>query len=98
METKGIADWTDLDYAQAAIDMLPGTVEEIRTFFVTEEVTGLRCGAQLCPVAIWLARWTGQPMSVGVGAFRFAKSGDRHPIPYVVQQFVSQFDRGEITL
>lgn len=42
-------EWTDIDYAQAAIDMLPGSVEEIAAFLRDHKVRGERRSAFSCP-------------------------------------------------
>ena len=54
---KGIETWTDVDYAQAAIDMLPGTVEEIKAFMPAQKVSNRWVGC-LCPIDQWVNKWT----------------------------------------
>ena len=54
-------EWTDVDYAQAAIDMLPGTVEEIEEFLrvhgIKNQPTHPR--SHTCPIAQWINKWAG---------------------------------------
>lgn len=48
-----IDSWTDLDYAQAAIDMLPGSVEEIAEFLRDQGIQQVpKYSANNCPVAL----------------------------------------------
>ena len=58
---KGIENWTDVDYAQAAIDMLPGTVEEIEEFLRAQGIQNKRTypRSQTCPIARWINKWAG---------------------------------------
>ena len=49
-------EWTDVDYAQAAIDMLPGTVEEIEEFMrvqgIKNRTTPFITRSRSCPIAL----------------------------------------------
>lgn len=50
-------EWTDKDYAQAAIDMLPDAPEEIGTFLKVHRVPipNYRTSS---PISGWVRRWT----------------------------------------
>lgn len=57
-----IDSWTDLDYAQAAIDMLPGSVEEIAEFMAAQRITNKwadLAGSTECPLTRWIVKWVG---------------------------------------
>lgn len=95
-------EWTDLDYAQAAIDMLPGSVEEIAEFLRVNKVEGRSHSGWNCPVANWVHRWTGEADSfVGretlevrgrYGKFQYLS------LPQPVRQFIHHYDYGDISL
>lgn len=100
----GIESWTDEDYALAAIDMLPGSVEEIEEFLRGQRITGKRLGITECPIAVWMNRWTGgipgTDSSVRVVGLFYRNSYDSisFPLPLVVANFILAFDRGVIKL
>lgn len=89
-------EWTDLDYAQAAIDMLPGTVEEMREFFINQGIKGDRGNPFQCPLARWVVRWVGGAASVGV-LIRLP-NGSYIRTPYTWRVFMRAFDSGRISL
>lgn len=97
----GIESWTDVEYAQAAIDMLPGTVEEIKAFLRREGITGRRMSGTMCPIARWVQKWTGREDSY-MGNYNFYPcgypSGPEFPVSNAVTQFVWDFDSGRISL
>lgn len=94
-------EWTDLDYAQAAIDMLPGSVEEIVEFLKREGITGYKWSGTHCPIAHWIQKWTGREDSY-VGRFNAYPCG--YPfgpdisVPAPVTRFVDAFDAGRVSL
>ena len=84
--------WTDVDYAQAAIDMLPGTVEEIEEFMRVHKIKGQPNSSRLCPVANWMMRWTGGAVSVGFDTGGPLTALERVAIPEAVREFIYKFD------
>lgn len=99
---KGIENWTDVDYAQAAIDMLPGTVEEIREMLANQGITRSKRGVPIikgCPVGQWVNRWTDHPAAVNhFTAHPFYLGGGLGggwsvSLPDPVQEFILEFDR-----
>ena len=91
-------EWTDIDYAQAAIDMLPGTVEEIEEFLRAQGIKNKKAPdwrefrSRSCPVAQWVNKWT--EASTGVG-FSFATVTGQDPIllPESVRDYIIYADR-----
>jgi hypothetical protein len=91
-----LTDWSDADYAQAALDMLPDTAEEIAEFFLVQGINGERRKCWSCPVAVWLERWTGRLVEVG---WSQAYVGDEVlALPQAAAKFISRFDSGWIAL
>lgn len=90
-------EWTDLDYAQAAIDMLPGSVEEIEEWMKLHEVKGVANSHTRCPVAKWTERWTGKQMSIGVEDMRVRYEEAKLPLPEPVTLYIMAVDRGIIS-
>lgn len=93
---KGIASWTDVDYAQAAIDMLPGTVEEIEEFLAAQKI-GPTCrrDGNRCPIAKWVIKWTGHVVYAGtynVYMGEHVGQGQMIPYPEPVWRFISRYD------
>lgn len=88
-------EWTDLDYAQAAIDMLPGSVEEIEEFLKAQRLRGIDQGAYNCPVAKWVSRWTGERSASGVWQCWPNDDAEEVRLPRPVSDFVLAFDRGQ---
>lgn len=102
-KSHGIADWTDLDYAQAAIDMLPGTVGEIVRTLRANEIKGHRSDAHHCPIARWVNRWVGSDTVTVSQSFIYPQT----PLPFGqdfirtptnIGAFISEFDAGIVTL
>jgi hypothetical protein len=96
-------EWTDKDYAQAAIDMLPGTVEEIAEFLRVHEIVGSRWSAHRCPIAQWVQKWTGDSEWVTPGRVvsdSVIEDDWEWEIenPPAVQGFIRRYDAGLITL
>ena len=88
-------EWTDVDYAQAAIDMLPGTVEEIEAFMKTHGIknrtTPFITRSRSCPVAQWVSRWTDGKAGAG---FSFVNvDGEGFSIPEPVRDYIIYADR-----
>lgn len=91
-------EWTDLDYAQAAIDMLPGSVEEIVTHMRANRIILSQSWTDgwSCPVAQWVHRWTGEDNSFVTGT-RVESGGVWHPVkwavlPQPVRDFIDAYD------
>lgn len=57
-------EWTDLDYAQAAIDMLPESVEEIEVFLASHGIKS-RWERFDCPIDRWVKKWTDHDVATG---------------------------------
>ena len=88
-------DWTDVEYAQAAIDMLPGTVEEIEEFMKVHGIknrTPITIPRSLdCPLAQWVSKWTGIKPSVGFSWVTLG--GESLPLPESVRDYIIYADR-----
>jgi hypothetical protein len=80
---------TDLEYAQAAIDMLPGSVEEIDAFLRAQKILP-RWKNGYCPIERWVGKWTGEE-NPAVGHLTIA--GDI-PTPTEVSAYMFWVDRG----
>ena len=84
-------EWTDVDYAQAAIDMLPGTVEEIDAWMKVHGIKNLPPGngarSCVCPIAQWIRRWTGTESTAGY-EYAAAVLGQVIALPKPVQQYI----------
>lgn len=89
---------TDLDYAQAAIDMLPESVDEIAAFFRVHKIKGRRQSAFHCPIANWVMRWT-DTQKVSVATFVYVGDHD-NPIKSTkaMTDFMYAFDSKRIVL
>lgn len=57
---------TDVEYAQAAIDMLPGTVEEIVEFLAAQKIESKWIGCK-CPITRYVDKWVDG--NTGMGTF-----------------------------
>ena len=95
---KGIENWTDIDYAQAAIDMLPGTVEEIRAMLADQGIKRSKPGVSIvrgCPIGQWVNKWTDRPAAVNHDeAHPVYYPGDYQVVlPNPVQEFILEYDR-----
>lgn len=95
----GIKDWTDKDYAEAALDMLPGSVEEIVELFRTHNLKN-NYGASDCPLAQWVKKWTGGNdwatcLYVYSGSRKYEFKLAHHS---AINQFVIGFDNRQIIL
>ena len=90
-----VESWTDVDYAQAAIDMLPGTVEEIDAFMKTHGIknrTPITIPRSLdCPLAQWVSRWT--EVKTHVGFSWVTMGGESLPLPESVRDYIIYADR-----
>ena len=89
-------EWTDVDYAQAAIDMLPGSVEEIDLFLSTQDLgpTRQRDGNR-CPVARWVSKWVGHTVYAGTYSVYMGESvgeGEGVGYPESVWRYVARYD------
>lgn len=93
-------EWTDTEYAQAALDMLPGGVEEIAAFLRTHKIKGERTRAFDCPIANWVRKWTGNPKSATCSDKTWANENNSSLLknPPAVRAFIYAFDSGEISL
>lgn len=90
-------EWTDLDYAQAAIDMLPGSVEEMAVFLRAQKIKGVPSDSHSCPIAQWVRKWTGGHVSVGGSGTVYV--GDYDQIrDSKVDAFIDAYDYERITL
>lgn len=89
-----MTEWTDLDYAQAAIDMLPGTVEEIEEFLERQGIKNKRVylRSSTCPIAQWVQRWTGNPASY-VAWHYVEVGGEQMQLPDPVSDYILYADR-----
>lgn len=91
---RPISSWTDLDYAQAAIDMLPGTVEEIDALMRVhgiENKSRLYPRTSTCPIAQWVNKWTGGGW---IGIYDTTCRGHiQVSYPEAVRQYVIYADR-----
>src|SRR5688572_26310225 len=94
-------EWTDLDYAQAAIDMLPGSVEEMRWFLKDQGIKGHRTNprdrCRTCPIAQWVNKWTDVAVLVQLEEM-VPEAWDRGnnwdlTLPVHVSEFIEEFDR-----
>lgn len=91
--------WTDTDYAQAALDMLPGSVEEIAVFLRAHKIKGERGEMHGCPIARWVQKWTGNPRSGTYSAGTWPNDSlDKMPNPPAVRDFISAYDAGRISV
>lgn len=93
-------EWTDQEYAQAAIDMLPGSVEEIVEFLRVHKIKGESIRAFDCPIARWVQKWTGNPKSATYPGGTWASAGDDSFFrnPPAVMEFIYEFDAHRIDL
>ncbi len=97
---KDIAEWTDVDYAQAAIDMLPnGSVEEIAEFLRAQKIKGQLPDTQPCvgcPIAQWVNKWIDKKATVNrMDAYG---AGWSLRLPLLTQRFIRDFDNGMASL
>lgn len=95
-----IENWTDVDYAQAAIDMLPGSVEEIEEFLRVNGIKRAGRRGDTCPIAVWVKRWTGGSCFAGrsfIYPTGLATTGS-FPTPDHVREFISAYDHRLISL
>lgn len=91
---KGIESWTDVDYAQAAIDILPETVEEIDAWMTTHKIqnTKIHPRAVTCPIAQWIRRWT-DTNATAMGRTYATVNGEIIPVPIEITKYVQYSDR-----
>lgn len=94
-KVTGIASWTDVDYAQAAIDMLPGTVEEIVEWMRVHRIENKwqTPRTSTCPVVQWINKWT---EAEWVGLFKTAyipRTSSEIVYPNAVVRYVEYADR-----
>lgn len=82
-------EWTDVDYAQAAIDMLPETVEEIVEFLRAQGEPS-KWTDHGCPIGRWLRRWVDGRANSGYSTYRVGTSN--HNMPAHVQEYVRYVD------
>ncbi len=102
----GIASWTDIDYAQAAIDMLPdGSVEEIAEFLKVQRVKSVSVDktkyCTTCPIAQWVNKWTDNIVLVGFGCVELGARSTGYteiPLPMPAQRFILEYDAMKIRL
>lgn len=85
---------TDLEYAQAAIDMLPGSVEEIDVFLRAHKIKPTwKCGQ--CPIDRWLSKWVdhGYPTTYTT-LFEAMVYQGRISLPAPVSDYIAWVDFG----
>ena len=91
--------WTDRDYAQAALDMLPGSVEEIAVLLRAHGIKGEAGRAFSCPIARWVQKWTGNPKSATFSMCTWLNDFHDHvPNPPAVRDFIHAYDAGRISV
>ena len=88
-----MTEWTDRDYAQAAIDMLPETVEEIDELMRVHGIKNKKAQwrSTTCPVAQWVRKWTGGRDSVNFD-YATGEWGSVY-IPYAVREYIFHADK-----
>ncbi len=87
-----IKEWTDLDYARAALDLLPETPEDIARFLRVHGIHGRRPeNGWTCPIAKWVHRWT-DTEAILIGRYRFAINDAEYPLPRSVKDFIHMYD------
>ena len=94
MMGKGIESWTDVDYAQAAIDMLPGTVEEIDAWMKNYRIKnnpGVHPRSAHCPIAQWIRRWTNTEV-IHVGFSYVQVDGAEVRVPDHITRYIYAID------
>lgn len=94
----GIKGWTDREYVEAALDMLPEDVEEVGRFLrrqgVRESKVEMRAVCATCPIAQWVNKWTDREAYVGYNIV----SSDRRwstwqlTLPHSAKQFIRRWD------
>lgn len=87
-----MSDWTDIDYAQAAIDMLPGSVDEIEEFLRDQKIKSVWQGG-ICPVNRWVEKWTDWHAYVGFSTLSTKLSGSTVQLPEPVREYILKVDR-----
>lgn len=98
---SAVTEWSEADYARAALDMLPDTPEEIAEFFRVQGIKGERGNCWTCPIARWVSRWAGTDVWAGSLSIGDDRSGLRAwtmDTPFRAAMFMVRFDRGEVTL
>lgn len=92
-------EWTDIDYAQAAIDMLPESVEGIAEFLQAQGIRGIPNSSTRCPISLWVEKWMGRTASTGADQTGPITSGNpRIDLPTHVREFILAVDRKQIKL
>lgn len=95
-----IANWTDKNYAQAAIDMLPDDPYAIGPFLARQEVQARgRRDACECPINQWVSKWIdGQCITNALAVHKVDdENGWFVSIPEPVSRFIARFDTGMIS-
>lgn len=87
-----IKNWTDKDYAQAAIDMLPGSVEEIEEFLRAQRIPSKWVGLE-CPIRRWVEKWTDGQAGAGWENVHVYTPNSLLPTPEPVQAYILYVDR-----
>lgn len=90
-------EWTDLDYAQAAIDMLPGSVEEGIKFLRAQKIQNKRSVSRTgrsstCPISQWVRKWT-DTNNVYTGWSNTYVRNEALKLPKHVQELILELDR-----
>lgn len=93
-----IANWTDADYALAAIDMLPEDPEMIGRFLKDQGVSAKgRCDTHRCPVSQWINKWVDGEVVTGREFVKVLDvAGGIFNAPTHVSEFIRLFDGGHI--
>lgn len=96
-----MSEWTDVDYAQAAIDMLPEDVEEIKEFLKRQGVRNSKINSSnichTCPIAQWVGKWTDAPVDVGYSHIYECRPDENVLLvrmPRHVEQFILKYGEG----
>lgn len=92
----GIENWTDRDYVQAALDMLPDDVEDIKAFLKTQRVKGAPRDSYYCPIAQWIMRWTDHSADTNYKGVLINNQKKRIPLPFEASDFIYALDSGDI--
>ena len=87
-----VESWTDVDYAQAAIDMLPGTVEEIEEFLPQQKIKNQWVNHS-CPIERWVSKWTDGRVWTAWIAVEVGRDGEEVELPVAVCDYILAVDR-----
>lgn len=71
------------------------TPDEIARLFADEDVVGLVCTSDECPVARYIWKVTGEYIQVGPSVWQELEFAARQDLPRNVDEFVKRFDSGQ---